>query len=105
MIAQEKITRQAPSQLELVAAPSVQTAQNDNWYHYGTEDAWYHTDYQKAPYNICKEASTTSYNWSDYEVDYIDVPDWTVPLKSSSQIWQEVEEFKASASPEDYDEF
>ncbi len=104
MIAQERIVSPTSSQLKLVAAPPTQTAQNDNWYHYGTEDAWYYTDYQKAPYNICTEASTTAYKLPQYEEDMECYRSLT-PLKTSSQIWQEVEEFKASASSDDPDEF
>lgn len=104
MITQERIARQAPSQLELVAAPCVQTAQNNNWYYAGTAEAWLNTDYSQAPYNICTEASTTAYKLPQYSED-LECYDWTAPLKSSSQIWQEVEEFKASASPDDPDEF
>ncbi|NEP41667.1 MAG: hypothetical protein F6K25_04745 [Okeania sp. SIO2G4] len=93
-------TKPAPQQL--VASP-VQTSQNNNWLYAGTDEAWLYTDYSQAPYNICTEAETTAYKLL-YEED-LGCYDWSTPAKTPEQIWREVEEFQASASPDDYDEF
>ncbi|NET44754.1 hypothetical protein [Okeania sp. SIO2B3] len=104
MLTQIQTTRPAPPQLKLVAPP-VQTSQtNDNWLYDGTDEAWLYTDYSQAPYNICTEVETTAYKLPQYEED-LGCYDWSTPVKTPEQIWQEVEEFKASASPDDFDEF
>ncbi|NET30149.1 hypothetical protein [Okeania sp. SIO1I7] len=77
---------------------------NNNWLYAGTDEAWLYTDYSQPPYNICTEASTTAYKLPLYEED-LGCYDWSTPAKTPEQIWQEVEEFEASASPDDYDEF
>ncbi|NES01989.1 MAG: hypothetical protein F6K22_03590 [Okeania sp. SIO2F4] len=80
------------------------TSQNNNWLYAGTDEAWLYTDYSQAPYNICIEAETTAYKFPDYEEDW-GCYDYSTPAKTPEQILREVEEFKASASPDDYDEF
>ncbi|NER01332.1 MAG: hypothetical protein F6K17_01160 [Okeania sp. SIO3C4] len=104
MLTQTQTKRPAPSQLKLVAPPVQPPQSNDNWLYAGTDEAWLHTDYSQAPYNICTEVETTAYKFPDYEEDW-GCYDYSTPAKTSEQIWQEVEEFKASASPDDFDEF
>ncbi|NET45962.1 hypothetical protein [Okeania sp. SIO2B3] len=79
------------------------TSPNNNWLYAGTDEAWLYTDYSQPPYNICTEAETTAYKLPLYEED-LDCYS-NEPGKSYEQIWQEVAEFQASASPDDYDEF
>ncbi len=103
MIAQERIVTQVPPQLELVAAPPVQTPQNDNWLYYGTDEAWLKYDYSdwlETPYG---GPETTTYKLPQYEEDLNCYSN--EPGKTDEQIWQEVEEFEAFASSDDYDEF
>ncbi|GGA46322.1 hypothetical protein CYANOKiyG1_65340 [Okeania sp. KiyG1] len=76
---------------------------NDNWLYDGTPEAWLNVDYSKPPYNICTEAETTAYKFPDYEEDWDCYSN--EPGKSYDQIWQDVEEFIASGSPDDLDEF
>lgn len=104
MIAQERIGRQVSPQPKSVTPSSIQTVQNNNWLHSGTDDAWLNYDYSEWLAPRYSEASTTTYKLPQYEED-VDCYDWTTPLKTSSEIWQEVAEFQASASSEDYDEF
>ncbi|NET14308.1 MAG: hypothetical protein F6K08_16465 [Okeania sp. SIO1H6] len=103
MIAQIQTKRPAPPQLKLVAPPVQPPQSNDNWLYDGTDDAWLYTDYSQAPYNICTEAQTTAYKLPLYKVD-LDCYS-NEPGKTPEQIWQDVEKFKASASPDDFDEF
>lgn len=77
---------------------------NDNWLYAGTDEAWLYVDYSQPPYNCNCEDEMTAYKLPQYEVD-LDCYDYSTPAKTSEQIWQEVEEFKASASPDDFDEF
>ena len=76
---------------------------NDNWLYDGTPEAWLYTDYSQAPYNICTEAETTAYKLPLYEED-LDCYS-NEPGKTPEQIWRELEEFIASGSPDDYNEF
>ncbi|NER01547.1 MAG: hypothetical protein F6K17_02315 [Okeania sp. SIO3C4] len=78
---------------------------NDNWLYVGTPEAWLNVDYSKPPYNICTctEAETTAYKFPQYEVD-LDCYS-NEPGKTPEQIWREVDDFIASGSPDDYDEF
>lgn len=103
MLTQIQTTRPAPPQLKLVAPPVQPPQSNDNWLYDGTDEAWLYTDYSQAPYNICTEVETTAYKLPLYEED-LDCYS-NEPGKTPEQIWQEVEEFKASALPDDFDEF
>ncbi|WP_202219513.1 hypothetical protein [Okeania sp. KiyG1] len=77
---------------------------NDNWLYAGTPEAWLYVDYSQPPYDICTEAETTAYKFPDYEEDW-DCYDYSTPAKTPEQIWQEVEDFIASGSSDDFDEF
>ncbi|NET45917.1 hypothetical protein [Okeania sp. SIO2B3] len=103
MLTQTQTKRPAPPQLKLVTPPVQPPQNNDNWLYAGTDDAWLYTDYSQPPYNICTEASTTAYKLPLYEED-LDCYS-NEPGKTPEQIWQDVEKFKASASPDDFDEF
>ncbi|NEN92206.1 MAG: hypothetical protein F6K48_26210 [Okeania sp. SIO3H1] len=97
------LTQQIPTTATTATVPST-SDNNDNWLYAGTPEAWLYVDYSQPPYNICTEAETTAYKLPLYEED-LGCYDWSTPAKTPKQIWQEVEEFKASASPDDYDEF
>ena len=86
------------------STPSISASPNNNWLYAGTDEAWLCVDYSKPPYSICTEAETTAYKLPLYEED-LDCYDWSTPVKTVEQILAEVEEFKASGSPDDYDEF
>ncbi|NET13333.1 MAG: hypothetical protein F6K08_10985 [Okeania sp. SIO1H6] len=103
MLTQTQTKRPAPPQLKLVAPPVQPPQSNDNWLYAGTDEAWLYTDYSQAPYNICTEASTTAYKLPQYEVD-LDCYS-NEPGKTPEQIWREVDDFIASGSPDDFDEF
>ena len=85
------------------STPSISASPNNNWLYAGTDEAWLYTDYSQPPYSICTEAETTAYKLPLYEED-LDCYS-NEPGKTPEQIWRELEEFIASGSPDDYNEF
>ncbi len=73
----------------------IKTTQTDqNWLYTGTSEAWLHYDYSEglASTPCYTSASTTAYKIPDYAED-VECYDCSNPLKSSEEIWKEVEEF------------
>ena len=103
MIAQIQTPSPVPPQPKPVTTSPIQKLQNDNWLYYGTDEAWLKYDYSdwlETPYG---GPETTAYKLLQYEED-LDCYS-NEPSKTDEQIWQEVEEFMASGSPDDFDEF